>query len=184
MPRENHGTETITIAGQPFEAPLRYAEGHELTAGEASQLNQVLHENLRNNFAKKVKEAVEANAFDAAAFQQSFNEYADTYEMGERVGGGGGSRDPIMTAAMNIAREIIRTALKKKGKKISEVDPKAINEAARTLISKGDARSEEIMAQARQRVEDAKSAADADLLDLVADMPDKPAKEDPAQAAA
>lgn len=174
MSRHNHGTEQITIAGHAFHAPIRYAEGHELTAGEASQLNQVLHENLRNNFAKSVKDAIEAGAFDHAAFQHKFSEYADAYEMGVRTGGGGGSRDPIMTAAMNIAREIIKTALKKKGKKVSDIDPKAINEAAKTLISKGDARSEEIMSQARARVEATKEAAGEDLLDLVGDLPSKP----------
>jgi hypothetical protein len=48
--------EQITIAGQSFNVPIRYEEGHELTSGEASALNQTYHENIRNNLAKKAKE--------------------------------------------------------------------------------------------------------------------------------
>ena len=45
-------TDEITIAGQVFSVPVRYAAGHVLTEGEASALNQTYHENLRNNFAR------------------------------------------------------------------------------------------------------------------------------------
>jgi hypothetical protein len=59
--------EQITISGHSFNVPVRYEEGHELTAGEASALNQTYHENLRNNFAKKVKDA--GDGADVAALQ-------------------------------------------------------------------------------------------------------------------
>jgi hypothetical protein len=49
--------EDVTIAGEVFKIDTPYTEGHTCTAGEASALNQVRHENLRNNFAKKVKDA-------------------------------------------------------------------------------------------------------------------------------
>ena len=52
----------ITIQGMGFAVPIVYAEGHPLTANQAAALNQVLAENLRNNFASKVKEAVTAAA--------------------------------------------------------------------------------------------------------------------------
>ena len=52
---------TITIAGHAFQAPIKYAEGDTLEANEAGALNQTYHENLRNNFAKRVQEALDAN---------------------------------------------------------------------------------------------------------------------------
>ncbi len=172
-------TDTITISGHAFQVPVRYAEGHELTAGEASALNQTYHENLRNNFAKKVKEGVEANV-GLDILQQQLDAYAAEYEFGVRAAGGGAPRDPVMSEAMSIAKGIIRQALKKKGKKVSEVDPKAITEAAHKLI----ARDGSIMETAKQRVAEAQAAAGEDLSDLIADLPAAPPKAQPQTAAA
>lgn len=165
--------EQITIAGKVFNAPLRYEEGHELTAGEASALNQTYHENLRNNFAKKVKEAVDAGAFDEAAFQSEFDAYANTYAFGVRTGGGGATRDPVMAEAMNIAKNQVRAAVKKKYGKVTAAEPSAITEAAKKLIAK-DPR---IMELAKARVAEAQAAAADDLSDLIGDIPLKPVAE-------
>lgn len=165
-------TETITISGHAFQAPVRYEEGHELTAGEASALNQTYHENLRNNFAKKVKDAVDANAFDPAAFQTQFDDYAASYAFGVRTGGGGAPRDPVMSEALRIAKDQIKAALKKKGRKVSEVEASAINEAAKKLVGQNPA----ILELARQRVAEQQAAATEDLSSLVADIPQKPAE--------
>ena len=161
--------EQITIAGETFSAPMRYEEGHELTAGEAAALNQTYHENLRNNFAKKVKDAKEAGSFDLAAFQGEFDTYAEAYQFGLRVGGGGVTRDPVMSEAMSIARGQIRVALRKKGVKIASVDAAALTAAAKKLIDKNP----QIMELAKQRVEEAQAAAADDLSELVADLPMK-----------
>lgn len=163
--------EQITIAGHAFNAPVRYEEGHECTDGEASALNQTYHENLRNNFAKKVKDAIEAKTFDAAKMQTEFDAYATAYSFGIRTGGGGSTRDPVMAEAMNIAKAQIRAALKKKGVKVSDVEPSAITEAAKKQIG----RDEKIMELARARVAEAQDAAAADLGDLIADLPKKAA---------
>ena len=48
-------THDVTIAGNVFAVPLRYAAGHVITEGEASALNQTLCENVRNNLAPKIK---------------------------------------------------------------------------------------------------------------------------------
>jgi len=163
--------ESITIAGEVFTAPVRYEEGHELTAGEASALNQTYHENLRNNFAKKVKDAKEAGTFDMELMQADFNDYAEAYQFGLRIGGGGAPRDPVLSEAMSIAKGQIRAALKKKGVKISTVEGSAITEAAKKLI----ARDDRIMTLAKQRVEEAQAAAADDLSDLVTGLPLKQA---------
>lgn len=160
--------EQITISGKVFNAPLRYEEGHELSAGEASALNQTYHENLRNNFAKRVKEAVENGGFDQDALQTEFDKYAQDYQFGVRSGGGGAPRDPVMAEAINIAKGKIREALKKKQQK---ADAAAITEAAKKLVSKNPA----IMDLARERVAQAQAAATADLDDILSDIPEKAA---------
>lgn len=151
--------EQITIAGETFTAPTPYAEGHTLDANEASALNQLLHENLRNNFAKKVKDAKEAGTFDLAAFQAQFDQYADGYKFGVRTGGGGGrTTDPVKREAMEIAVETVKLKLKAKGKTIG---PKGnytmaqVREAAGRYLEAHP----EIMDEARARVEEAKERA-------------------------
>lgn len=166
--------EQITIAGKIFNAPIRYEEGHELSAGEASALNQTYHENLRNNFAKRVKEADEAGAFDEAAMQTEFDAYAEQYQFGVRSAGGGVSRDPVMQAAMNMAKTQIRAAVKKKYGKVT-VDAAVITEKAKQLLA--SPKGQPIMELARQRVAEEQSAAADDLSDLVADLPEKQAAE-------
>lgn len=167
--------EQITVAGKVFNAPIRYEEGHELTAGEASALNQTYHENLRNNFAKKVKEADEAGTFDEAAMQAEFDTYAEQYQFGVRSGGGGVSRDPVMQAAMNIAKTQIRAAIKKKYGSSVKVENAVITEKAKQLLA--SPKGEPIMALAKQRVAEEQAAAADDLGDLVADLPEKQAAE-------
>jgi hypothetical protein len=97
-----NGYDQITIQGQTFRVPIRYAAGHTLTEGEASALNQTLHENLRNNFARKVAEGSEAG-IPQETLQQQLDDYANDYQFGVRTGGGGFRGDPVMTMAMNIA---------------------------------------------------------------------------------
>jgi len=157
--------EQITIAGKTFNAPLRYEEGHELSAGEASALNQTYHENLRNNFAKRVKDATEAGAFDQDAMQSEFDAYAAEYQFGVRTGGGA-TRDPVMSEALNIARGMIRAALKKKGLAQKSVEPAVITAKAKELIGKRP----EIMELAKTRVAEAQAAASDDLSDFVSDV--------------
>lgn len=154
--------EMITIAGHQFKVPLRYEEGHELTENEASALNQTYHENLRNNFAKKVEEGVAAGKA-LEALQTELDSYAENYQFGVRTGGGA-VRDPVMSEALRIAKDKIREHLKKKGKKLKDVDAKAITEKARELI----ARTPAIMELAKQRVEEAQAAAADDLDSLTA----------------
>ena len=155
--------EQITIAGKVFNAPLRYEEGHELTAGEASALNQTYHENLRNNFAKKVRDALENGSFDQDSLQSDFSAYAKEYDFGVRTGGGPRS-DPVTKKAMDIARTKLHERMKQKGIK---AEASAVTEAAKKLIAKNP----EIMELARRLVEEEKAAAALDLDDIVSDIP-------------
>jgi hypothetical protein len=155
--------EQITIAGSPFNVPLRYEEGHELTAGEASALNQTYHENIRNNLAKKAKEGT--------LTQADVDAYAETYQFGVRAAGTGVTRDPVMSEAMRIAKKQLSEMLRKAGKKVGDYEIAAINNAAKALLDK----SPEIMALAKQRVEEQQALAQADLGDILGGLTEKPA---------
>jgi hypothetical protein len=169
--------EQITIAGHSFNVPVRYEEGHELTAGEASALNQTYHENLRNNFAKKVKDASDNGATpDLAALQAELDAYAAEYAFGVRSGGGGVSRDPVMSEAMRIAKKQIGDLIRAKGGKVNNYEPAAITNAAKALLDRPEGAA--IMEAARKRVEEQKTLAAGDLGDLLSGLAVK--SEDPA----
>jgi hypothetical protein len=171
--------EQITIAGKTFNVPLRYEEGHELTAGEASALNQTYHENIRNNLAKKVKELDDAGTFDQNSMQATVDQYAESYQFGIRAAGAGVSRDPVMSEAMRIAKKQLGELLKKSGKKASDYTSETITNAAKALLAK----SSDIMELAKQRVAEQQSLAQADLGDILSGLAEKPAEQPQAEAA-
>lgn len=164
--------EQITISGHSFNVPVRYEEGHELTAGEASALNQTYHENLRNNFAKKVKDAGEVA--DLSALQAELDKYAADYAFGVRTGGGGVTRDPVMSEAMRIAKKQIGDLIRAKGGKVTNYEPSAINNAAKALLERPE--GAQIMEVARARVEEQKALASSNLGDLLDGLTAKPAE--------
>lgn len=152
-----NGYDEITIQGQVFRVPLRYAAGHSLTEGEAGALNQTFHENLRNNFAKKVNEGTEAGV-TKDILQQQLDDYANDYQFGVRTGGGGFRGDPVMTLAMNISRELVRQAIKAKGLDQEEWPASRVSQAAKALID-NQGENGKILATARKQVEAEKEAA-------------------------
>src|SRR5262245_48329413 len=150
------GYDQITIQGKPFRVPVRYAAGHTLNEGEAGALNQTLHENLRNNFASKVRDGLEAGLSDEV-LQQQRDDYAAEYAFGVRTGGGYRG-DPVTTLAMNAARLIIRQAVKSKGFNEDEWPASRVSQAAKALLDQQGADGK-IMAAARAQVEAEKQAA-------------------------
>jgi len=156
--------EQITISGHAFNVPVRYEEGHELTAGEASALNQTYHENLRNNFASKVKAG--GASPDLSALQTELDTYASDYQFGVRVAGVGVSRDPIMAEAMRIAKKQVNELIKKAGKKPSDYEQAAISTAAKGLIEKDP----KILEIARARVTEQQALASEDVGDLLSTL--------------
>lgn len=165
MPEITDSTPTteITVAGQTFKAPQPYGAGDVLNANEASALNQTYAENLRNNFASKVKEALEAGTFDADVFQGRFSDYAAEYEFGVRTGGGR-SGDPVMAEAMGITRDLVRKALAKAGHKLADVPASKVSELAKAQLSKtDDPKTVQIMSLARERVAAAQEITDIEI---------------------
>jgi hypothetical protein len=149
---------TITIAGNPFTIPDRYEEGHELSAGEASALNQTLRENVRNNLSKK-----------EGLTQEAVNEYAASYQFGIRAAGAGRTADPVMAEFMRLARAKIKDALKAAKKSATA---EAINEAAKGMVN-NPVHGAPLMELAKKRVAEAQSIASAELGDIINSIPEK-----------
>lgn len=137
-------TKEITIKGLKFVVPAPFSEGHVLKANEAAVLNQTLAENLRNNFAGEVSDAIEeagndVDAVDVNALQTALNEYIAEYEFGARRAGSGSGQpklEPRVRIARNLAVSKIKEQLRKKNQKVSDYPAEKINELAMALIEK------------------------------------------------
>lgn len=156
-------TEEITIQGQTYKVPLRYKGGDILKDNEAVALNQLLHNNLRNNFSQKVNKARKAaNGADPdyAKLQADLDEFAARYEFGMRAGGKTSTAtDPAEHRALVSAKDIVRRAAKEKQLQWTVAQ---IEEAAHQLLAKQGPQGPLITA-ARAQVEAEKSVA-ADML--------------------
>lgn len=162
---EEGNLQEVTIQGLIFDLSMPYAEGHVLTAGEASQLNQVRFENIRNNFASVVRKAIEdyrktnnlpedsevaLTELDTEDLQEKLSEYDKIYEMGVRSGPSGprASRDPVTREAEKIALEKVRAAIKKQGISLNSVSKEKYAELTAAVIG----RYPEIKEEAQRRV--------------------------------
>lgn len=148
-------TQTITIQDVTFTIPAPYSEGHVLVANEAAALNQLLGENIRNNFAAKMKKAKEEGK---TLGQSDLDEYAASYSFGVRSGGGP-KLDPIEREARILAAEQVKKLFKQKGIKIKDAEESGkLEEFTTKLLEKYPA----IRDQAKAIVE-ARQASVADI---------------------
>lgn len=68
--------------------------------------------------------------------------------------------DPVRAEAIRMAIDMIKAALRKTGRKVSDVDPKALREKAIGLVTP------ELLAKAKARVDETRAADDVDVADL------------------
>jgi len=134
----------ITIQGLIFPVRQIFDEGHELTAVEAGVMNQTRDENLRNNFAakikalmkeKKVEKIGDLDAGDVTALKAQFPTFEEAYEFGSR--GGAREVDPVRKQAMVFATASVKKALQARGHKLSEIGADKIREMAADAIDGG-----------------------------------------------
>ena len=114
-PAEGSGLKSLMIAGLTFEAPFKFQAGHVLNEAEARTLNQTRFENLRNNFAPKVKASQEGKegAIAVADLAAEFAKFEAAYTFSVPGAGGTSSRslDPIEREALAIARDVVKEKL-------------------------------------------------------------------------
>lgn len=169
----------ITVGDFSLAAPMPYAEGHTLTAGEASAMNQLFHENLRNNFGAKLKGLKERGETPTAEkAQEDFTAYAAEYEFGVRKAGGGAAApsDPVEREALNLAKGIVRQALTSQGYKLKDVGIETIERLAGDLLKS----QPKILEEAQRRVDAAKSVGAAALAGLSLPVATEQTAESPA----
>lgn len=157
-------TKVIKCQGLELVAPQPYAEGHVLLANEAQVLNQTYTENLRNNFASRIRSAAEAAekagetyAPDMDQLQAEFDAYVAEYQFGVRRSGGGSSAstlDPVEREARKMAEAKVKAAIQAKGHKIKDVPKEKLAELTEKFYSQN---LEALTAQA-QTVVDAQNA--------------------------
>jgi hypothetical protein len=158
--------EELTIQGLDFTAAPRFAEGHVLTANEANALNQTFFENLRNNFAGRVKKVKEEHGENIESvmdeLQGEFDTYAEAYEFGVRKTAA--PKDPVTAKALVLAKQAIRTAIQASGAKVKDYTAEAIEEAAANYL-KTEAGAE-LLEVAKARIAEEQAAAKAALASL------------------
>lgn len=76
-------TQTVTIQGSQFTIPAPFMAGHVVNDNQAAALNQLFAENIRNNFASKMKSAKEKG--EPIPGQTELDRYAASYEFGVRA---------------------------------------------------------------------------------------------------
>lgn len=133
----------ITIQGLIFPARQIFDEGHALTAVEASVMNQTRDENLRNNYAAKIKALMKDSKAEKVSdlppdlvkeLQDKFPTFEEAYEFGSR--GGAREVDPVKKQAMLFATDSVKKALQKKGHKLSDIGTDKIREMAEAAVDK------------------------------------------------
>jgi hypothetical protein len=139
----------IKIQGFTFTVPAPYAEGHVISEAEAYALNQTYAENLRNNFAKSVKDAQEAGGeVDTATLQEQLTEYAAGYTFQMRRSRGTTIVDPVMREAEKIARQMVIEGLQKRSIKLKDLQDGVLEGFIAKLLDKNP----EIKEEAQRRV--------------------------------
>lgn len=159
----------VTIAGKQFPLINPYEAGHILTDGEASALNQLRHENVRNNSAKMVKDWTGSEDELAAKIA----EYDAGYQFNVRAAGEGREpADPVGREALSLAKLAIKSALEKAGQKASA---EQISAAAKALLEHPE-KGPQFRQVAEQRLNEKKelAARAANLVDIASIQPPTP----------
>jgi len=174
----------LMIAGMQFKVPAPYGEGHTLTANEASALNGVLAENLRNNFAIQIKrqlQTAETNGTEKPSLetlQSELTDYAAEYEFGVRrtsSGSIGTSADPVEAEAQKMARELVKVRIKERGYKLKSFTDDAIQDLCDKLLAARPGLREE----AARRVQRPKAISGSDDIPLPEPTADAEAAAEP-----
>jgi hypothetical protein len=162
----------LTVQGILFTMPgtPRYSEGHVLTAVEASVLNQTFAENLRNNWAGKLKAKLEAAAPGVgvadlpediiSALQSEFTAYAEGYTFGYRTPRV--QLDPVEHLARKLAKDLVVGALRKNGIDLKTVTKEKMEEYVSSLVEKRP----DIRKEAAKRLKTQKAMAESILNDI------------------
>jgi len=152
-------TQKVTIQGSVYTMSAPYAEGYSLTAGEASAMNQLRAENVRNNFAAQIKKALEEGK---TLGQAELTAYDESYEFGVRASGVRSITDPVEKAARELALKDVRGAIKAGGLKVKDFS----DEKLESLVDDAIAQRPDYMERAKRAIAALKAKESAPALKL------------------
>jgi hypothetical protein len=152
-------TQPVMIQGQIFTISAPYTEGHQLTANEAAALNNLRGENIRNNFAARMKKAIEDKEPELG--QTELDDYDSKYQFGVRSAGKL-PQDPVEKEAYKLAEAAVIRALKARNTKLKELPEGKLDELVLQTLEKRPHFSE----QAAKVVEARKEAVSGAGVDL------------------
>ena len=163
IPLKNAATEQAKVQKVHVNIPAPYKTGHKLRANEASALNAYYVNCIRNAVAAdakaKVDEAGGEAAVDPAVIQKLVDDVVAEYDFGQTGTRGG---DPVEREALEIARNSVRQAIRKKGANVSDYATKAITAKAKEILAT-DKHGKAIREKARQIVANREELADIDI---------------------
>ena len=146
--------EDIVIQGETFKEVYSpsYQSGHVCTEVEAEVLNQTERENLRNNFARKVKDAKEKEGGTLSpdtlnSLTEELKQLAENYQFNVRQPR---QTDPVMAIAMDLVLTKLQNALKAQGVKSKDVAISDLRAKAKSMIEANPV----ILEKARVRYEE------------------------------
>lgn len=154
---------TKLIAGQEFTISQPYVEGHQLTAAEAKQLNQVRAENIGNNLREAVKQALEKGTPSVDELRAQVADYDSKYNFSMGGGGGASRKDPVEREAIKLAKEAVKAHLLKLGRKLTDIPAGMTKEDWESKLEdsiESTAARPEILAEAKKNVAAAKKTSD------------------------
>lgn len=124
---EETSRKNIIIKKVEYTIAQPFAEGHVCTANEANALNQLLSENVRNNFAPKVKKS------EVAPTQEDLDNYVAGYQFGVRSVS---SSDPVEKVMRQLVERKLIEALKARGKNKSSLSSEEFKNAIDAAVEK------------------------------------------------
>lgn len=150
----------ITIQGVKFNVPQPYRGGKPLSKNEAVALNQALVDNVRQNFAARMKYAKKKE--QPIPGQDEFNAYLSEYEFGVKPARRGTKApvDPVQKEAERLAWEMLKPAIAAAGHEVKGIDPDKKAE----LIAGALEKKPELREEAARRVN---ATASIDLSGLI-----------------
>lgn len=124
---EETSRKNIIIKKVEYTIAQPFAEGHVCTANEANALNQLLSENVRNNFAPKVEKS------KVAPTQEDLDNYVASYQFGVRSVS---SSDPVEKVMRQLVERKLIEALKARGKNKSSLSSEEFKNAIDAAVEK------------------------------------------------
>jgi hypothetical protein len=124
---EETSRKNIIIKKVEYTIAQPFAEGHVCTANEANALNQLLSENVRNNFAPKVEKS------EVAPTQEDLDNYVASYQFGVRSVS---SSDPVEKVMRQLVERKLIEALKARGKNKSSLSSEEFKNAIDAAVEK------------------------------------------------